>query len=423
MNKLPDETLACIVSFLPWEDRACVVSTGNSRWKRAVANETLDMDLDSSAEGGTKDLNRALRFVARHCPLLESLSVRVPQSDFFREDDFEGQWFQPDDDDDSDEASGRLQLDGQTLAQAIEGCSSTLKRINLQFDVCCEEYTGPLIREADGLRCISQCSSLQILDCDYLRFDAMQQVVNILSPLTRSLVVLDLYCLDPEGPWNPGSPWQNTSLLAQTISEMPHLRRLGLHQQELSDNDIITMLGPHSRELRYLDLSGQFGESTRNPMPGFLTDTTMHHIAQYCPKLQSLHVSCNRLITHEGIKEVLEACPLRELTAFTCDVPVSKWKEFVIISSTLFIVTWGLPVVGDPFVTPEDLNELEQAIVACGGRTVFTDPIKGLFEPDIGKVGREALERQKETIALLDRLAEKMSSNNIEPFNEWEEFL
>lgn len=419
MKDLPDETLACIASYLPLWDRVSLTSIQNPRWNRAVAEATRRIHLDPDEDG--QDLNRALRFAAQHCNKLAHFSLEIPQSSFLREDDFGGQWFTLE----GDKDSSSLALDGHSLAQAIERCSSTLKCVELIFAECCEEQVENLIREANYLQCITHCSSLEVLNSMFLKFSSMQQVVDVIRPLSQTLVVLKLDYLMPREA--VASVWNDTHLLARAISEMIHLQRLSLQQQNFYDEDIATMVGPHSRELRSLCLSGQFGQSPGDnehiPRPGFLTDQSMDIIGNFCTKLQNLDVSYNRRITQEGLKRVIKSCPLRELSAAACSLPMSMWKELTALSSTLLLVAWDLPE-GQVVIDDYHADQLDKAIVASGGRTVFSEFINGLYAPQ-DKIGQEFFMKQWETIRIIDEVSERAieAQEGRGTFNEWEDYL
>lgn len=420
--EIPDETLTVITSYLPWQDRASLAAAGHVRWKRAVAKTTLQIELDTTS---TKDLNRALRFVTNHCPLLESLSLRVDQSDMLRERDrgYVGQWFQPDNDDDEE---GQLSLNGQTLRQAISACSKTLRSISLIFDECCEDQVGTIIREAGYLQCVSQCSSLQVFISWNLRFDSMEEVVDILRPLSDSLLVLELNYLVPGGENMMDPYWEDTQLLAEAIAEMPNLRKLSLKHQKFQDEEVEILLGPHDRKLRALALTGQFGDNmTGGPRPGYLTDASLKKIAQKCPKLQALQVSFNRAVTKEGIQAVMDACPLRQLYADACKIKISQWKELLVRCPTLIRLYWSFPE-GVFNMSRQYIHEIEQAIAASEGRTLFLELSTGKHEPSKASIGPKAWEKQKEMTSLFDKFNEEIKeahSRGDYAFNEWEAYL
>jgi hypothetical protein len=254
----------------------------------------------------------------------------------------------------------------------------------------------------------------------------MEEVVDILRPLSNSLLVLELNYLVPGGQNMMDPDWEDTQLLAEAIAEMPHLRKLSLKHQKFSDADVEILLGPHDRKLRSLALTGQFGDNmTGGPRPGYLTDASLKNIAQKCLNLQSLEVSFNRAVTKEGIQAVMDVCPLRQLDADACNIHVSEWKELLVRCPTLILLCWSLPE-GMFNMSRQYIHEVEQAIAASEGRTVFVELYTGKHEPSEASIGTKALEKQREIISLLDKMNEertKAHSRGEYAYIEWEAYL
>jgi len=181
----------------------------------------------------------------------------------------------------------------------------------------------------------------------------------------------------------------------RTIGSLPNLRALSIDDHRISDDDLrhLSTLS----ELQELTLNGQFS----NHAPVSLTDSSMTFIASTFHKLESLDVSYNRLITMEGIREVLRSCPLRELQASEV-LRAQDLVEVIQTRPSLLFVRYG---VG--FTKPNE-EFLEKASVISSGRCLFSGNLD-FYEP---KFNATFMANQKTTMKLIEDI-ERMEESNL----------
>jgi hypothetical protein len=206
--------------------------------------------------------------------------------------------------------------------------------------------------------------------------------------------------------------------LANAIANFSNLRKLVFLHNQFQDPHAEIILRDKS-QLRVLNLAGTFGTRRSG---GWLTDRTLHTIADNCPRLQSLNVSFHRRM--QAIYTVLIKCPLRDLDISGLRIPIQALPPMVAESQTLLTCRWmwkenaGLGAYRLVYGTQVD-RFIEQAVQATGGRTVFIEYSAGPYVcVDVGSEIRVAQGNSEWMLGRADRCA-----LNPDLYNEWEWLL
>ncbi|KAL9188889.1 hypothetical protein ACHAXT_011379 [Thalassiosira profunda] len=260
-----------------------------------------------------------------------------------------------------------------------------------------------------------QLHGLKQLRLEYVRFDKVQSLCDIIRQQTDTLMVLRLPFLQLD--WSKAKCRRT---IAQAVGACRHLVKLQLDGCVLTDSDLKIML-QDLPSLRILHLTRANLRGAMNSRPTFagyanssheFTDNTCGLIARKCPGLQELNLRTHNQLSVRGVRKILEGCVhLRSFGTTTCKLNCGDIQSLLDSAPQLMYLSLGDTRGNHSF--SED--EMSQIVEATGGRTVFQLGMDSLDCDNATAKTRETYERQ--TGVLRDVWSKY---DNPDVANEWE---
>lgn len=324
-----------------------------------VSSKSLKLEAKSD-DGAFLDFDAILLYAQKYHMKVEHFSISISQECLLR--DLMGQYGK----------TFNVILSPLVLHSFLNSQKENMISFRWVMDDCCWEYTSRFTDAGRAFIPLTRMTQLESFDVVNPVFDDVDDVQALLSGL-KNLKHLSLRSMRIDS--FEGNPWTESEAvaLARCIGTMPHLVNLTVSAGYFRSQHIgmILCILPN---LRCLDLSGHFGPNHKNWRN--LEDADCRFIAQACPKLQELDLSCNRYCSHAGIEAILRGCPhLRTLSLDNIPIPHDKIPYLLQLHSKLLLFRCC-----DIPTQPKQ----REAIMATHGRTLIVREYHGLLEvPDL----------------------------------------
>jgi MYND finger len=302
-GELNAETISVVASFLDLKEKAMVCSLSKAWLDGATRDEKVSILIRSCGP----NLDSLLKFVGSRFRQLREVSIKFHC--IFAHDALALSW---------------VPVVG-SLNRFFHDCP-VLRKVYIMFP----RWSRSSFSEEEALATLSQRTALQSLSlgCGCFRNHL------ILSQLLESLTNLRHLTI-AEAKFHRSPFCSSRRNLLATIGRMTNLCSLSLSGNPLEDEDLQQLL-PVFCGLRQLNLLGEKSSNTS------LTNASLQLIATHCRLLQVFVISRNRRVTIDGLRMVLEACPLRELHAGQVGLLSSHLTEAVGLCPTLRVVVYAV---------------------------------------------------------------------------------
>ena len=229
----------------------------------------------------TVSLDDAFRVAGEHMPNLNSVDIVINQ-DYVLKDDYS-----------LEENSRNLLLSADVLKQFLEKMRTKLVSFSFRLDDCCWEEFKAMTDRCMALLPLGTMPNLKKVDLTNFGFDDINTLTSCLSTGLQSLNLVYLK-MGAMLEWNTSE----MDALVDKLSQLTSLVSLNLADSAITDEHLMVLL-PKLKVIRYLDVSGRFGNSGIVGGPtsdSQLSDLGLKAIAESCPEI----LSCCKLSAQDN---------------------------------------------------------------------------------------------------------------------------
>jgi hypothetical protein len=261
---LPDDLLVSVAKYLNTADAISAIQVCR-HWKRLIAPITDSVSFDEEIAQG---ISAALEFATRQLPSVRSFSLSLALHDDIKF------------------------VDGHILKRFFDRFKNQLVTVKLAFysdDCDFEAEISDMLLDGEALEPLREGSALEVFFGRGLVFGSLSHLSSLVG-CWHNLRELDIGFItftsfDQDEPF----PDEEMTTFARALSRLENLQNLSFPRTYFCDTHMETIFTNTLRNLKYIDLSGCWGDDTEIAGgQGYLSETTLDFIASKCPNLQCL---------------------------------------------------------------------------------------------------------------------------------------